>query len=182
MSNHERFHVITGGPGSGKSTLIEALGCSGHAGTVEAGRSIIRDQVLIDGPALPWKDPAAFAELMLSWEMRSYRLAESISGPVFFDRGVPDVIGYLRLVDLPVPPHAIRAAERLRYSGLVFIAPPWPAAFVQDSERRQTLEEAERTYRSVAAAYADYGYRLVHLPLAPIEARMRFVLDVIRAG
>jgi len=180
MSSIERFHVVTGGPGSGKSTLIEALGNAGHAGTVEAGRAVIRDQMLIDGPALPWKDPAAFAELMLSWEMRSYRLAETVAGRVFFDRGVPDVIGYLRLIGLPVPAHLLRAAEHFRYNGLVFVAPPWPAIFVQDAERRQTLEEAERTCRSVAAAYADCGYRLVDLPLAPVEARMRFVLETVR--
>ena len=40
----------------------------------------------------------AFAELMLSWEMRSYRMAEETTGPVFFDRGVTDLIGYLNLV------------------------------------------------------------------------------------
>ncbi|MFZ5783039.1 MAG: AAA family ATPase [Pseudomonadota bacterium] len=179
MSTIQRFHVVTGGPGSGKSTLIDALGKAGHAGTVEAGRAIIQDQTLIGGPALPWKDPAAFAEMMLSWEMRSYRLAETSSGPVFFDRGIPDVIGYLRLVGLPVPAHLLRAAEHFRYNGLVFVAPPWPAIFVNDEERRQSLPEAERTCRSVTAAYADCGYRLVDLPLAPVAARLRFVLEAV---
>ena len=66
MSDCERFHVITGGPGSGKTSLIDALARAGHAHTVEAGRAIIQDQRAIDGPALPWRDPLAFAELMLS--------------------------------------------------------------------------------------------------------------------
>ena len=42
-----RFHVLTGGPGSGKTTLIEALRRAGHACSVEAGRAIIQDQVAI---------------------------------------------------------------------------------------------------------------------------------------
>ena len=74
MSDFERFHVITGGPGSGKSTLIEALGQRGYAHSIEAGRAIIQDQTAIDGPALPSRDPLAFADLMLSWELRSYRV------------------------------------------------------------------------------------------------------------
>jgi len=37
MSDFERFHVITGGPGSGKSTLIETLARRGYAHSVEAG-------------------------------------------------------------------------------------------------------------------------------------------------
>src|SRR5580692_8143687 len=95
--NVDRLFVITGGPGSGKSTLINALEEHGIHTMPEAGRAIIQDQVAIGGEALPWSDRGAFTELMLSWEMRSYRAALSLSGPVFFDRGVPDVLGYLRL-------------------------------------------------------------------------------------
>ncbi|MFP3747797.1 AAA family ATPase, partial [Achromobacter sp. SIMBA_011] len=87
----------------GKSTLLDALERTGFARSHEAGRGVIRDQMAIDGPALPWRDRAAFAEQMLNWEMRSYRLAHDARGPVFFDRGVPDVIGYLRLTGLAVP-------------------------------------------------------------------------------
>ena len=73
VADAERFFVVTGGPGSGKSTLIDALERAGCARSVEGGRGIIQDQVAIGGTALPWSDPSAFAELMLSWEMRSYR-------------------------------------------------------------------------------------------------------------
>jgi predicted ATPase len=123
--NAERFFVLTGGPGSGKSTLIDALESAGFARSVEAGRGVIQDQVAIGGHALPWRDPSAFAELMLCWEMRSYHLAERQDGPVFFDRGVPDVVGYLRLSGLPVPRHMeTAAAETFRYHRRVLIAPP----------------------------------------------------------
>ena len=48
MSEHRaRFFVITGGPGSGKSTLIDALGNAGFHRSHEAGRSIIKQQVSI---------------------------------------------------------------------------------------------------------------------------------------
>lgn len=181
MSGIERFHVITGGPGSGKTSLIEALALRGFARTVEAGRAIIQEQVAIDGPALPWRDPSAFSELMLSWEMRSYRLAEAMPGPVFFDRGVTDLIGYLTLVGRPVPAHIARAAERFRYNRRVFVAPPWPAIFTQDAERKQTLEEAVRTCEAVMKAYTSQGYDLVSLPLVSVEERVRFILAEIGA-
>ena len=181
MSDFERFHVITGGPGSGKSTLIEALGRCGYAHSIEAGRAIIQDQSTIDGPALPGRDPLAFAELMLSWELRSYRIAQDACGPVFFDRGVPDMVGYFRLFERPVPSHVTRAAERFRYNRRVFLAPPWPAIFGQDAERKQTPEEAERTYEAMVLAYSNCGYELVALPLASVEERVRFVLATIGA-
>ncbi|MBN9220805.1 MAG: AAA family ATPase [Mesorhizobium sp.] len=173
----DRFFVLTGGPGSGKTTLIEVLAQAGFATAPEAGRGIIRDQMAIGGPSLPWQDRALFAELMLSWELRSWHAAHAEPGPVFFDRGVPDTIGYLRLCGLPVPDHAVKAARTFSYARRVFIAPPWPEIFARDDERRQTLDEAIRTHDSVAGVYAELGYELVPLPLLPVEERVRFILD-----
>lgn len=163
--------------GLGKTALIEALRRAGFATSVEAGRGIIRDQSAIGGPALPWSDRALFTELMLSWEMRSYQAAIEQEGPVFFDRGVPDTLGYLRLCGLAVPDHVGIAAKRCRYNPRVFVAPPWPEIFTQDEERKQTLDEAERTCHALVGVYAELGYELVWLPLAPVETRLRFMLD-----
>ncbi len=175
--NH--FFVVTGGPGAGKSTLIDALATRGFARSEEAGRGIIRDQVAIGGQALPWLDRGAFAELMLSWEMRSHRLAMAESRPVLFDRGVPDVIGYLRLSGLPVPPHMIAAARLYRYNLYVFISPPWREIYRQDEERKQTFEEAVATYDAMVEAYTEFGYELVNLPLDTVERRAAFVIERI---
>lgn len=175
----DNFIVITGGPGSGKSTLIDALAASGLRQMPEAGRAIIQDQVAIGGSALPWADRSAFAELMLGWELRSWREAGSHQGITMFDRGVPDVVGYLTLSGLTVPPHIRKAAGLYRYSRRVFIAPPWPAIFGQDAERKQTWEEAEATCHAMVDVYSALGYELVTLPLVSVEDRVRFVLNTI---
>ena len=175
----DRLIVITGGPGSGKTTLIDALEAAGFARTHEAGRGIIRDQLAIGGAALPWRDPPAFAEQMLAWDMRSYRMAQARGGTVFCDRGIPDTIGYLRLTRLSVAAHMTRAAELFRYSARVFIAPPWQDIFAQDAERRQDFAEAERTYRVMAETYTGLGYELVVLPRVSVAERVRFVVAEI---
>ncbi|MEV5704266.1 AAA family ATPase [Actinoallomurus sp. NPDC052274] len=178
-----RFVVVTGGPGAGKTTLIEQLRRERFACAPEGGRAIIQDQVAIGGAALPWRDPGLFAELMLAWDLRSYRHATEYgaagSAPVFFDRGVVDVIGYLRLMRLPVPPHLHAAAQRFRYDRRVFVAPHWPEIYRRDDDRRQTPEEAERTFHACVAAYTDYGYEPVLLPRTAVTERARFVLDAL---
>ena len=178
-SAHDRFFIVTGGPGSGKSTLLAALAARGLACAPEAGRAVIQDQVAIGGTALPWADRSAFAELMLALDMRSYRWAEGQGGPVLFDRGVPDVLGYRRLCGLSVPAHVQRAAELFRYNARVFIAPPWPEIFAQDAERKQDLAEAERTHDAMVETYSVLGYELVPLPLVPVEQRAHFLMQNI---
>jgi predicted ATPase len=173
----KRFFVVTGGPGSGKRSLIDRLQRNGYAGSVEAGLGIIQDQVIVGGIALPWSDPMLFAELMLSWEMRSYHIAQHAAGPVFFDRGVPDVLGYLRLSGVPAPGHMERAAAVFRYYRRVFITPPWQEIFQQDRERKQGFDEAVRTYDVLVATYTTYGYELVEIPRVSVEQRVRFVLQ-----
>jgi predicted ATPase len=171
------YHVITGGPGSGKSTLIEALRTAGHAVVGEAGRAIIRDQVARGGDALPWADRVAYARLMLERDVAAYRAA---SGRTFFDRGIPDVQGYLRLIGETPLPEVEAAVAACRYAPIVFIAPPWEAIFGRDAERKQDFDEAIRTCDAMRTVYGEAGYALVELPLAPVAERVAFVLE--RAG
>jgi predicted ATPase len=175
-SNTDRFFIITGGPGSGKTSLLDALEKMNHKRSVEAGRGIIQQQVAIGGRALPWDDKLLFSELMLSWEIRSYQIAEQSAGIVFFDRGVPDIAAYLMLSNIPIPKYVQKAAETFRYNPRVFIAPPWREIFTQDRERKQDFEEAIRTYEALVKTYTGDGYNLVKLPCVSIEERVRFVL------
>ncbi|MGB3502221.1 MAG: AAA family ATPase [Mesorhizobium sp.] len=168
--------VLTGGPGAGKTTLIDEMTRRGLPAMAEAGRGIIRQQVEFGGNALPWGDRALFAELMFSWELRSFEQAASHDGPVLFDRGIPDVVGYLRLSGLPVPDHMMAAARRLRYASPVFILPHWPEVFTQDEERRQDDEEAQATWRFMLDTYRELGYSLVDVPQASISERADFVM------
>lgn len=182
MSQIDRFVVITGGPGSGKTSLISALVAEGLRAMPEAGRAIIQDQVAIGGNALPWADRAAFAELMLAWDLRSYREAQGLDGPILFDRGIPDVIGYLQLCGLPVPEPIWKAAALRRYRAQVFIAPPWPAIYSGDAERKQSLEEAQATHEAMLRVYVSLGYELVSLPLLPVAERVAFMLRELGQG
>lgn len=169
-----RRYVITGGPGAGKTTLIAELAARGFRTHQEAGRSIIRAHGAIAGPAGHGADRMLFAELMLSWDMRSW--AEATDGPSFYDRGVPELIGYLRLCDLAVPEHFWRAAHLCRYAEPVFVAPPWREIYQNDEDRRQDFAEAVATHDRVRAAYRELGYSIVDLPLADVAARADFVL------
>ena len=177
MAAPDQVYVLTGGPGAGKTTVVDRLRALGYATTPEAGRAILRDQAAIGGPLRPEADPVAFLEAILQWELRSYRAAADARGPVFCDRGLPDVAGSYAQLGRPVPPHVATAVAAFRYAPMVFVAPPWPEIYVHDDERKHSWESAVRTYEVMVAAYTEAGYELVELPRVPPGERVVFVLD-----
>jgi len=170
------FFVITGGPGAGKTTLADAFRAGGYRSIEEAGRKIIRDQMRTGGHATHDGDRIAFRQLMLAHAIETYEAETETAQPVFFDRGLPDLIGYSRLIDAEIPPHIEEAVARYRYNGTVFIAPPWAEIYDNDPERKQDFAEAVATHDAIRTAYLEAGYALVDLPKATVEARMSFVL------
>jgi predicted ATPase len=95
---------------------------------------------------------------------------------VFFDRGLPDLIGYSLLIGAPVPKALAEAVRRYRYNGTVFIAPPWREIYGQDEERGQDFTEAVATHVAICEAYIEAGYELFELPMVSVEARVNLVL------
>src|SRR5215475_6046919 len=93
----DSFILLTGPFGSGKSTLLEHLRGLGFFGIDEPARPILAEQRRIEGDGLPEKDARLFVDLMLSRMMGDYDRMDPASGPVFFDRGVPDVLAYAAL-------------------------------------------------------------------------------------
>jgi predicted ATPase len=173
----ENFIIISGGPGGGKTTLIDALAMLGHGRSIEAGRFIIRAQAAIGGMGVHFGDQALFAELMLMHEIRSYEEARAVPGLVFFDRGIPELLGYLPMVGRPLPAHFRRAAELYCYNRTVFVTPPWREIFANDGERKQDWAEAVRSYEFCVKTYREQAYDVVDLPRAGVRERVRFVLE-----
>ena len=171
--------VLSGCSGGGKSTLLLELRRRGYGAVDEPGRRVVKAEIDKGGQALPWIDLAAFAQRAIELAIEDLRAAESLSGWVFFDRG---------LVDAAVArEHATgelildRLGQSYRYHLTVFLAPPWPEIYVSDPERKHGFDDAIGEYRRLERAYPALGYRVVVLPKASVEARADFVLAHLRA-
>lgn len=183
MNNNttQKLYIITGGPGAGKTTLLEKLSDNGFTTVAEEGRRIIKEQLSSNGEGLPWINKELFAELMFDASVKAYQKINQISGtdPVFFDRGLLDTIGYLKLEKIPVPKTMDISAREMRYNRNVFILPCWKEIYENDPERKQTLEVAERTFECMYKTYLEYDYHVIEVPKVTVEQRIRFILDRI---
>lgn len=174
------FFVITGGPGVGKTTLLEQLQQRGYRCVPEVARDIIREQITQKGDALPWGNIPAYTSLMLSRSIDSYRENIPEEGFLFFDRGIPDTLAYAHLTHQAISPELQQAALNYQYNIQVFILPPWAEIYHTDTERKQTYQEAVDTYNIMYSTYESLGYTLTMVPKTSPEERTDFVLQQIQ--
>lgn len=88
---------------------------------------------------------------------------------------MPDILGYLYLVAMPIPLKLKQALKQFHYAKQVFIAPPWAAIYVQDAQRKQSYAEAVQTYEAMVVVYQECGYQLIELPKASVANRVSFI-------
>ncbi len=176
----DNLFVITGGPGSGKTTVLRELEQLGFRCAPEVARQIIQEQVRESGTALPWADRALYTHRMLERSVQSYQQHAPACVPTFFDRGIPDTLGYARLIGLHED-HDIRNACRLyRYASPVFLAPAWKEIYETDTERKQDFVEAERTCAVVTQTYRDCGYEVLEIPKMQPKQRADFIVKHVQ--
>ena len=169
-----RQAVITGAPGAGKTTLLNAAAAAGWRTSPEVARQLLQSP---GGMELRETDPQGFALAMLEAHAREFEQHLGCAEPVLFDRGFPDVVGFLDVSGLSVPRAVDRACRNLRYTGPILRAPAWAAIYVQDHERIQDWEQAVASDEAVTAAWRRYGYAVTDLPLAGVEERLAFLRE-----
>lgn len=171
--------IISGCSGGGKSSLIDALAERGFAVRHEAGRQIVKEQLLIGGDGLPWDKLHRFVDLTVSRAAHQFNTVRPDEGPVFFDRSIVDVATYTARIGHETPPHLQAMLEHYRYHSTVLMIPPWEEIFQTDAERRHGFEEAVEEYEALLTAYKDLGYETRIVPKAPIPERIVFILSAI---
>lgn len=164
-----RHAVLTGAPGAGKTTLLDAAAAAGLTTSPEVARQLLQQP---GGMDLRAQEPLGFAEAMLEAHAREYQRLADHPGPVVFDRGFPDVVGFLDVSGLRVPAAVDRACRTLRYHGPILRAPAWAAIYAQDPERIQDWQQAVASDEAVTAAWRRYGYQVEDLPLAGVDQRL----------
>ncbi|SHF70686.1 AAA family ATPase [Chryseobacterium vrystaatense] len=177
----DQLYIITGGPGVGKTTILNELEKMGFLTVPEEARRIIKEQVRVDGDGLPWRNKELYAELMFSASLQTYQTIKNTlsKDTVFFDRGLLDTVCYMNMENIPVPVQTVKAVHETKYNPNVFMLPPWKEIYETDSERKQDWEEAVFTFEKMKQTYLDYGYTVIEVPKDKVENRVKFIIDRI---
>jgi predicted ATPase len=174
----ENIFVITGGPAVGKTTVLDALRKRGFKCFDEVARQVIEEQLSSGGKVVPWLDLSGFNKLVLEREVK--RHADVSEELHFFDRGVPDQIGYLNSGGVEVHPEIHMAAKKRRYNKTVFFLEPWKEIYLNDSVRKEPFEYALKISEHIKNAYVELDYDVIVVPKGPVEERVDFILKEVK--
>lgn len=173
----DRFVVISGCSGGGKSTLLAELRRRGHHVIEEPGRRIVRQERACGGAALPWIDIAAFARRAIDMALADRAAAADARGWVFFDRGLVDAAAALE--HATGEPAVERLGRAHPYHRRMFMAPPWPEIHETDPERPHGMAAAVAEYERLREAYALLGYEVLPLPRTNVRDRADHMLEAL---
>lgn len=171
--------AIIGGPGTGKSTLINALKSEGFLCYDEISRQIII-QAQQDGvDQLFLTDPLLFSQKLLEGRTKQFLDAsQEPQSSVFLDRGIPDVLAYMDYIGDNYPQYFIDACNTYKYD-TIFVLAPWKAIFVSDNERYENFEQAVKIHEYLLETYKRFGYTLIDVPFGSIKNRAQFIVEAL---
>ncbi len=175
--------VITGAPGTGKTSVIHKLEASGYFCFHEVIRTMTQELKKNNGseiksnPIVSTTDPHLFNSKILDARVQQFNDALTNENSIlFYDRGIPDVLAYMNYFNQKDDHNFITQCKACEYDH-IFILPPWKEIYTSDEERFETFEQAEDIHHHLFNIYTDLGYQCIKVPFGSVEQRTDFILQ-----
>ena len=173
MKKVPNWYVITGGPDSGKTTIINYLKNLGYTTIPEYARMLIEKEAK-NGSNVR-KDKGKFQFNVLKGKLRLEKKAPK-NKTVFLDRGIPDSIAYYHFLKLKVP-MGLDFTSKNRYRK-VFVLDMLP--YRKDHARRESEKQAHDIHMWIKRIYKGLGYKIIRIPVMSVEDRVKLILKHIK--
>ena len=171
--------VITGGPGTGKTSIINEFINRGYKCLEEISRQVTLEAQERGIEQLFLTEPLLFSDMLLEGRVKQFHEAQTMpENLIFLDRGIPDVVAYMDYLGTDYPDRFINACRNHTYDH-IFILAPWQEIYVSDNERYENFDQAVEIHHYLVDAYSKYGYALHDVPFDSIDKRADFILNIV---
>lgn len=167
------WYVITGGPSSGKTTVVDELRRRGYRTLVEDARHYV-DLQRAKGRTVDEleKNRRTFQRKVLELQIAQENLLVPCD-TVFLDRAIPDTRAYCMFLNIPEDVRLQKLMHTVSYRK-IFILDLLP--LVKDYARREDEADQKKIHELLIAVYSSLPFPIVRVPVLPIEERVEFIL------
>jgi predicted ATPase len=167
------WHVITGAPSSGKSTLIDQLADRGFQTVPEAGRQYVEREMAKGRTIDEIRENMAAIQIAIKDMQSEIEHGLRANDVLFLDGAVPGSLAWYRAFGLN--PNEILPECFHHYYASVFILDPLP--FQENGARNGDATIVGYLDKWLARDYSSLGYHVVRVPVLSIQERLAFVLE-----
>lgn len=172
-------YILTGTPGSGKTSILHELKSKGYAVVEEAATDIIALEHMHSNFE-EWRQPDFIDKIVSLQKQRQIEAASSPYEIQFYDRS--PICTYALSQHLRYPPSAclLEEMERIEreniYQKQVFFIEN--LGFCQPTEARKISFEESLVFEKIhLATYASFGYSLIKIPPYPLPQRVESIIE-----
>ena len=180
QKNYSKFnwYVITGGPSSGKTTLIKELSKLGYITCPEMARILI-DEGIKNGKSV---EEIRSNESEFQRKVLRMKLAREEKMPkdeiVFFDRAIPDSIAYHQICGLDEK-EVIKLCLGKRYKKVFFLE---QLPFDKDYARTEDRKTIKKINHLLKESYKNLGYKIIKVPVVSVKERIKIILSEVKSA
>jgi predicted ATPase len=172
---HTNWHVITGAPSCGKTTLINLLADKGFR-TAPEGARLYLEREMARGRTM---EGIRSNKVNLQRSMKDMQLeierGLQANDCIFLDRAIPDYLAWYRFFGVN-PNEFLQECFLHRYAS-VFLLDRLPLQ--HDGLRYKDAALQDFTEEWHTRDYSALGYRITRVPVMPPEERLAFILRVL---
>lgn len=169
--------MLTGGPKSGKTTLLHELQKRGYRTVSEAAREFI-ERELNAGKTIGdiRGDEARFQKALIRMKVEAERKLPR-DEVIFFDRGMHDSAPYMEMSGAGDDAELKRAVAKSSYRKAFLLD---QIDYEPDAVRTESKELAAEIHEMLGETYEKFGIPVVRVPALPLPERVDFILSHLR--
>jgi predicted ATPase len=167
-------YVLTGGPGTGKSSIILALEQMGEYVVREAAEDVIT-VMQARGIKEPWREQG-FQDKILALQIQREERIPKEAKRIFIDRSAADGLAYTE-PGTSIHQRVLEESRKRRYDKIFLIE---QLGFTEKTKvRRECHEEALQKGKMLEDIYKQFGYDIIRILAGPLDERVTNILKEI---
>ena len=173
-----KIYVISGGPCTGKTSVIDGLRKKGYFTLKEGAREVGDNDSRFKGKSIKEIGAEEFQDAIFKFQAEQIKKIPKREKIAFLDRALPDTITYARLRSKGFSREKIEYAKKFKYDG-VFVM-DFLKTYRKDELRHENKDEQKKIHEEIIKTYKEFGYDIIIVPFMSVEKRVDFILSKIK--